>query len=352
MISVSKLRDMLQTPITAASLDRNGLQRGLILVTFFVLVTVILIADLMPQKVSLEVGQVSETDVVAPRTISYVDKDKTKKLEQEVLHSVSNVYEYDVTIVGKVEEDIAQLFRQVRMVQQDQSLSRDQKIGKLRANLPSSLSLTAVSNLADFPEATLGQLEETARIILRRTLQRGVKADELDATKTALLLEPEVKNLSPAHALVVGEITQALLRHNFVFSKEETEKKQQQALVNIEPVRINIKKGQVIVRRGDVVTAEQIGALEELGLQRGQVSYIRIVGIVLLVARLFVLVIVFMYKNTPAVYRRNHHLILLGLIVTIILLVTKATHYYSDYLSPMGRVPCWWLSCWIHAWGL
>jgi len=336
MISASKFRDMLQTPITAASLDRNGLQRALILVTFFILVTVILIADLMPQKVSLEVGQVSEADVVAPRTISYIDKDKTKKLEQEIIHSVSNVYEYDVTIVGKVEEDVAQLFRQVRTVQQDQSLSRDQKIGKLRANLPNSLSLTAVSNLAGFPEATLGQLEETSRIILRRTLQRGVKADELDASKTALLLEPEVKNLNSAHALVVGEIAQALLRHNFVFSKEETEKKQRQALVSVEPVRVNIKKGQVIVRRGDVVTAEQIASLEELGLQRGQVSYSRAAGIVLSVAMLFVLAIVFMYKNTPAVYRRNHHLILLGLIVTIILLATKATHYYSDYLSPMA----------------
>jgi len=339
MISVSKLKDMLQTPITTASLNKNGLQRGLILATFFVLITVILIADLMPQKVSLEVGQVSEADVVAPRTISYIDKDKTKKLEQEVLHSVSNVYEYDVTITGKVEEDIAQLFRQVRMVQQDKSLSRDQKIGKLRANLPNSLSLTAVSNLADFPEATLGQLEETSRIILRRTLQRGVKADELDTTKTALLLEPEVKNLSPAHALVVGEITQALLRHNFVFSKEATETKQRQALVSIEPVRVTVKKGQVIVRRGDVVTAEQIAALEELGLQRGQASYIRSAGIVLSVAMLFVLAIIFMYKNTPTVYRQNYHLILLGLIVTIIVLVTKAIHYnsyFSDYLSPVA----------------
>lgn len=338
MISASKIRDMLQMPMAAAAatVDRYYLQRGVIAVTFFLLTTVILVADLMPQKVSLEVGQVSETDIVAPKTISYVDKDKTQKLEQEITNSVSNVYEYDVTIVGKVEEDISQLFKQVRAVQQDQSLSRDQKIGRLRSILPSSLSLTAVSNIVDFPEATLGQLEETSRIILRRGLQRGVKADELDAARTALLLEPELKNLSPAGALVVGEITHALLRHNFEFKTEETEKRRKQAVANLEPVRVTKQKGQVIVRRGDVVTAEQITALEELGLQKGQASYMRIAGIALSVVMLFVLTIIFMYKNTPDVYRKNHYLILLGLIVTIILLVTKATHFYSDYLSPMA----------------
>jgi putative nucleotidyltransferase with HDIG domain len=336
MISVSKIRDMLQMPMTVASLDRNYLQRGAIAATFFLLITIILIADLMPQKVSLEVGQVSESDVIAPRTISYVDKDKTQKLEQEVIHSVANVYEYDVTIVSKVEEDVTQLFKKVRTVRQDQSLSKDRIIGELRAKLPSSLSLTAVSNLADLPEATLGQLEETSRIVLRRALQRGVKADELDAARAALLLEPEIKTLSVSGALVVGEITQALLPYNFVFKKEETDKRRQQTRDSIEPVRVIVKKGQVIVRRGDVVTPEQITSLEELGIQKGQANYMRMAGIALSVAVLFMLAIIFMYKNTPEVYRRNHYLILLGLIVTIILLITKAMHYYSDYLSPMA----------------
>lgn len=336
MISVSKIRDMLQIPAAGATFDRSYLQRGVITVIFFLLATIILIADLMPQKVSLEVGQVSESDVIAPRTISYVDKDKTNKLEQEVIRSVSNVYEYDVTIVSKVEEDVTQFFKQVRSIQQDQAFSRDQKIGKLRAILPNGLSLTAVSNLVDFPEAILGQLEETSRIVLRRGLQRGVKAEELDLARAALHLEPEIKTLSASHALVVGEITQVLLRHNFVFNEKETDKRRQQAMLNIEPVRNMVQKGQVIVRRGDVVTSEQITALEELGMQKGQASYTRIAGIVLFVAMLFMLAVIFMYKYTPDVYRQNQYLILLGLIVTMILLITKATHYYSDYLSPMA----------------
>lgn len=336
MISASKIRDMLQIPAEGLALDRNLMQRSIIAVVFYLLFTVILIADLMPNRVSLDVGQVSDTDILASRTISYIDKDKTKKLEQEIGNSVANVYEFDVTITGKVDEDVTNIFKQVRNIQQDQGLARDQKITKLRQSLPPTLSLTVLSNLVDSPDATLGQLEETTRVILRRVLQRGVKADELDSVRNALLLEPELKTLTSANALVVGQISQALLRHNFVFNEKETDKRRLQAITSMEPVRATVKKGQVIVRRGDVVTTEQIVALEELGIQKGQASYTRIAGIACLVAVLTVLVIVYLYKFTPHVYANNSHLILLGLIVSIMLLMTKATHYYSDFLSPIA----------------
>jgi cyclic-di-AMP phosphodiesterase PgpH len=336
MMSASKIRDMLQAPIEMGWLNRSIVQRVLITVVFFVLITVILVADLMPQKLSLEAGQVSESDVIAPRTVSYIDKEKTKKLEQEIAQSVSNVYEYDVTVTGKVDEDVSNIFKQVRTVRQDQNIQRDQKINKMSQSVPYALSLTTLSNLVDFPEATIAQLEETSRIILRRVLQRGVKAGELDSARAAVLMEPEMQTLSAPSALVVGQIAQTLLRHNFVFNERETEKRRQQALASVESVRVTVKKGQVIVRRGEVVTPEHIIALEELGLQKGQASYTRIAGVALLVSMMFLLVILYIYTYNPRIFANDNHLILLGLILTMILLVAKAAQYYSEYLAPVA----------------
>jgi putative nucleotidyltransferase with HDIG domain len=335
MISASKIRDMLLTPVDMTLFKNNRVQRVIVACVFFVLITILLTADLMPQQVSLEVGQVSESDVVAPRTIAYIDKEKTKRLELEIAQSVSNVYEFDVTLIGKVEEDVANLFKSVRLVQQDPSLSRDQKISKLQGT-GRPLSLTALSNLIDAQEGTLVQLEETTRLILRRVLQRGVKAEELDAVRASIPVEPELQVLSAPNDFVVGQVAQLLLRHNFIFNEKETEKRRQQAIASVEPIRATIKKGQVILRRGEVVTSEHITALTELGLQKGQANYTHIAGMAMLVAMMMLVTIIYTYKYSPQVYENLKHMVLLGLIVTMTLLVTKVAHYYSDYLSPMA----------------
>ena len=59
-------------------------------VLFFILNTIVLSMNFLPESLSLSVGQVSDRDVVAPRTVSFVDEPRTKKLEAEVLAGVAN----------------------------------------------------------------------------------------------------------------------------------------------------------------------------------------------------------------------------------------------------------------------
>lgn len=335
MISTSKLRDMLQIPWESMSTNRTVFYRSMITVIFYLLTIVILTADLMPNRVSLEVGQVTDSDVVAPRTISYVDKEKTRKLEQEIIQSVASVYELDVTVAGKVDEEVTRVFKQVRVIQAEHNISREQKLDRLQMVLV-TLTPSVLESLIDASEGDLAQLEETTRVMLRRTLQRGVKADELDAARAALLLEQELKTLNTMNAATAGQISQMLLKHNFVYNERETEKRRIQAVNGIEPVRVIVKKGQIIIRHGEVVMPEHIVALEELGLQKGQGNYARAVGIAVLVAVLFIAVAIYLSKYALEVYLSNNRLILLGLIVVSILLFTKFVHYYSDFLAPVA----------------
>ena len=86
MMSVNRLRDLFVQP---ASIYARPLVRRIVLgLAFFSLFMLILSADFVPDKVSLDIGQVSDRDVIAPRTVSYVDTAKTKQLEAEVLASV------------------------------------------------------------------------------------------------------------------------------------------------------------------------------------------------------------------------------------------------------------------------
>ncbi|MDF2876482.1 MAG: rny 1, partial [Sporomusa sp.] len=119
MISVNKLRGFFIQP---TSMYARPLVRRIVLsFAFFSLFMLILSAEFIPDKVSLQVGQVSDRDVVSPRTISYVDTAKTKQLEAEVLASVPNVYDLDVSVMTKAEESIAGIFRSARNVITDKN---------------------------------------------------------------------------------------------------------------------------------------------------------------------------------------------------------------------------------------
>ncbi|WP_373657457.1 HD family phosphohydrolase [Sporomusa acidovorans] len=293
-------------------------------------------ADFIPEKISLEVGQVSDRDVIAPRTVSYVDSAKTKKLELEVMASVANVYDMDIAVMTKAEEDVKNIFHVAQAVQIDKTLTIEQKKEKLTHELPVILSISVVNGLANLDEAGLVKAEDYTKSILRKYLQRGIRDDDLDIARKQVVLEAEELGLGKEAEAVVAGIAQTLIRPNFILNVRETDKRKQAALANMESVRETVKKGQILVRRGDIVTNEQIQVMEELGLYAGNISEVRILGLTIFVLLVMGISLAYLYKFAPHVYENNMVLLLLGLIVLVTLLIGKVAHYYSDFAAPMA----------------
>lgn len=336
MISLNqKVRDLLVLP---NSLFARPLARRMILcVAFFFLFMIVLSADFIVDKVSLEVGQVSDKDVIAPRTVSYVDIEKTQKLEGEVLASVANVYDLDVSVTTKMQESSASIYRAARSILTDKKItSAEQKIDKLQKMVDLSLPNSVIATLLDLNEGELLQAEEQTKTILYKYFQRGIRDDELDVARKHIVIETEELGLGKRIEPVVAGIAQAHLKPNFILNIKETDKRKQSAMASIEPVRETVKKGQVLVRKGDVVTPEQIHAMEEMGLSKGQVSATRIFGLSVFVITVLVILLSCIRKFAYLVYLNDLQLVLLGLIILVTLLLGKAAHYYSDFAAPMA----------------
>jgi putative nucleotidyltransferase with HDIG domain len=312
-------------------------QRIVVGLAFFSLFMLILSADFYADKISFEVGQVSDRDVVAPRTVSYVDQIKTKKLEAEVLASVSSVYDFDVTVASKAEDNAGAVFRVARAAAADKTLAdAGKKLEKIKASLSVPLPEPTLNALAAMSEADLAKSEEHAKTILRKYLQRGIREDDMEAVRKSIALEIEGLSLGQEGETVVGGLVQTLVSPNFVLNVRETEKRKQAALKSTEPVRETVKKGQVLVRRGDVVSAEQIYAMEELGLHRGSVSETRIFGLAVFVLAVMGLIVGYLCKFAPEVYGNDLHVVLLGVLIFLTLALAKLAHLYSDFAAPVA----------------
>jgi len=331
----NKLRDIFVDP---TSIYAKPVARRVVLgVAFFIFFMIVLSTEFISDKVSFQIGQVSDRDIISPRTVAYVDLTKTKKLEVEVLASIANVYDLNVAVTTKAEESVGTIFNATKMVLLDKTLrSPEKRAEKLQELLEVPLPNNVVIGLCNLNETAIAHAEEQAKVILHKYFQRGIRDDDLDMARKNIVLETEELGLEAHAETVVAGIAQALLQPNFIFNVRETDKRKQSAITSIEPVRETVKKGQVMVRRGDVVTAEQIHAMEEVGLSKRHVSEVRVFGLAIFVLTIMLLVLGYLYKFAYPIYQNDVQLFLLGLILLVTLLLGKAAHNYSDFVAPMA----------------
>lgn len=310
------------------------LRRALLAALFFLLFAVIVVSDLLTATASLRVGQVSDRDIIAPRTISYIHTAKTRQLEAEVLAGVATVYDLDISVSSSAEEHAAAVFRAVRAAQVSK-LPAAEKHLLIERSLSVVLPASAIGTLIDLSDAELKAAEEQSKTLLRRYLQRGVREDELDAVKRHVVPETERLGLKNPLKDAVVNVVQSLLKPNFIMNPHETEKRRQFALASIEPIRETIKKGQILVRKGDVADEEHIKAMEELGMYQadGNVRLWGVAGFLLIVMAAMA---AYLRRFAPSIYENTTHLVLIGLVMVITLLLCRVTHYYSDFIAPVA----------------
>jgi putative nucleotidyltransferase with HDIG domain len=337
-----KLWNQIDSFFTESAIARqhSPIRKIVLFLLFFILNTVLLSIDFLPDKVSLSLGQVSDRDVVAPRTVSFVDEPRTRKLETEVVASVANVYDLDTSAAATAEDDVSRIFRSVRAVLSDRQLTKlEEKRGKLRSLLTGSLPEPLQASLLTFSSAELEALEENSRTILRKYLYRGIRDEEVDAVRKQAAADVERLGWGEKGAAVVLGITQPHLKPNFVLNTKETDQRKRSALKSIEPVRITVKIGQIVVRKGDVVTEEQLQMMAELGLHRGQVGLERIWGLALYVLVMMGMLLAYFYKFVPDIFIDDRRLLLVGLVVLLTLVIGRIGHFYSDFVTPMAVGP-------------
>ncbi|MBP1765020.1 MAG: receptor with intracellular metal dependent phosphohydrolase [Firmicutes bacterium] len=331
----SQMRDFLAHPMNRQ--NRLFARRIMFGMFFFVFTLLALSTDFISDKISLQAGQVSDRDIVASRSISYINAAKTKKLEAEVLASVATVYDLDVAVSAKLDEMVGAIFRAAQKVKSDPMLSTtEQKVNTLQAMSPVPLPSSTLTGLLNLNSEGLNKSNEYTVQLLHKYFQRGIRDDDLDVMRKKIVIDVEEMGLAKDGEAVVAGIAQTLLQPNFILNVRETDKRKQIALASVEPVRETVKKGQVLVLRGDVVTEEQIRMMEELGLHKGSINSLRIFGLSLFIVVIMAMTLGYLYKFENWVFNDEKQIVLMGLILLVSIFLGKIAHFYSDFAAPMA----------------
>ena len=290
-------------------LRKGTVRQWLLGLVVFVGLLGVLMVDLLPTGVSVEVGQVARRDIEAPRTA--INSAETERLREEagrraLLEANDNpeFYRINHATVVKVEESITAILNLLRttipapgegeeplaVTEADRRLIRDYGVDLPPANLAhiAELSLPEFDVFAqNVTDAILAQMnEEISEDGLRDAWDRTMR---IGASK----MDPQLEHT----AIVLGR---QLIQPNLVIDTNKVNQVREEAMAAVEPV--TIMRGEIILRKGDVVREEHIGVLQDLGLIKTGIDYLALIGLVVLVA-LMVLAWDLCFSNRPSIVR-------------------------------------------------
>lgn len=342
----------------------------------FVLVAFLIYSDTVSSRLNLRMGEVASADVEAPR--SFVDRPETERLRQEAADAVAPYFARDGQVESNVNRTLDRDFDAIRrlrakVVESRGTSSADGMEETVTASAegtgtaePVGSSDAAASGPEADPEHEAVVAENTAA--LRQALGLDLPDASLRAVLTAsdeefTVMENDLRevvvrvtagNITPgdlptfereavAEIRALGyprpltELMVALagarLQPNFYLDEERTRQQREATREAIRPVMV--LKGEVIVRRGERITAEDMVRLEDAGVLRQGGGIIKGSGALMVAALLVGSAGAGLFFLRPTVFGNTQNLFLFGIICLGAALLTKVLWPLSPLLAPV-----------------
>jgi putative nucleotidyltransferase with HDIG domain len=313
----------------------DRLQRVLIALAIYISVLALVLSAVMPERYSLQAGDTASVDIAAPKDI--VDIAATEKLKEQAKASVNPTYTRDHAIPVAIRNSIEQFFNKVYEIRDEDGLSLQEKLDKLKKESRIMLEDTDLGTALSVSKEQLDELRQDVLDVTDQIMSVGVTSDALERTRKEAEDFFNKQQLGQPLKELGYNICSRVIKPNMLLNTEETNKDIEAAISKVEPVII--KKGQNIVAKGQTVTPSQIELLSASGiLKQGIIDYRLLAGYALLILMLGILTALYIRNFHSRIYYNRSNLLLIGTVVVLVLFISLGANIISGYLAPVAAV--------------
>lgn len=296
-------------------------RRILLLVTAFFL-TILILPRQEFLSVRYKAGDIATADIRATQDYLLEDRLLTDKKRREAEAAVPYVYSYSqegaAEMTGRIEQALALLQQAATAAPSQGDAGLDESLKGLFGFALSPeekaalMRLGADAALMDHVRILAERLHGNKIVVDKRSFSgdaaHGIvlvdartgeslgameytvsPIEPAEAVEIARGMKLDAPGLSPREIETLKEFVAKGVRPNLIFSRDLTEQAQARARDSVRPVLLQVKQGEMIVRVGERVTAEQVQKLEMISAARGDINRL-FVGV-----GLFGLVLVILY---------------------------------------------------------
>jgi putative nucleotidyltransferase with HDIG domain len=296
---------------------------------------------LLTRQVSVREGQAASEDIAAPTRIEFESEILTKLARARALADVKDVYDPLDRQVGREQVNRAQqILDFVDSVRADSYASPEYQRYCLESIQDVDLSPQVISDTITLSEPDWKAVQLEVRRVLAQVMREEIKSGQEDVYRRSVRVLIAFE-LSEPQTAIVNEIASGLVEANRLYNKEATEAARQAALESVQPQMRVLEQNEIIVRSGEIVTAEHIEALRALGLLDPQVDWLAVSGTFLFVLLLAAFASSYVWAAEPDLLRRPHHLLLLLLLLVLFTLLAKwgvSQPMPQPYVAPLAML--------------
>lgn len=311
-------------------------------------------------------GEFSQKTIKAPYDFNYKDMDATLIKQKEAAAFVNPIYILDLTIIAPTLEKVNNFFDKIEKIKEQRNFKLEDAVETIKEEI--NLDNETIEVMLMHPQ--LFEMESDVTSILRTCLVYGItdvspeqlKADIQKGIKLNIVskdsssekivnsidniffisqvpltssLYPKLISTSKAKEAVF-KIVNAFLQPNLIFNQKKTDKAIKDAVKQVKTIMVSVSKGEKIVGDGERVDAIVEIKLGEIYRRKTTTNINIIIGSLILLYILMGYTLFYLYRYHHNILILNKNLILVGLIIAMIIGITKATLSFN---WPLYTIP-------------
>lgn len=311
-------------PAALRRVRKRSLLLGLLLLGVLFLA---LWGKIMPPAVSLSLGQQADRTIVAPRSATYIDTERTQRLRDLAAQAVPDQFKSDPQATQTALHALDDFFSRAQAVQEDPDLpSVAARMGALQATLEFQLSEDTLRLAVTTPPGTLQRVRQGAARLVEKgetafTIRTGT--DDLAQAREAVMRSAADLGFTPAYTEMAGELAARVLVPNLVADPSATQVERERAAAAVKPIQQTIRVGDVVISAGETVTQKHLDMLRALGLTNPVLQYSQALAIVVLLSLLVYCLFYFTRHACPQAYHQFNRLAVIAATVALVALVFR-----------------------------
>ncbi len=318
-----------QRTLLGMRIDRFWYIRAAIAAGTALLLFVALSIRLIPERITLEPGDVAERTIIAPRSTHYTDTQATEERKQRAREAIPDQYNVVPEAAGLVRQTIDDIFETARAVRTDYEVPEhpqnsetpappaaevEEMIQDLRRRIEVALDEEILRLLVTTGEGTLGRLQSDTLALANRQMQDSIRdnTDDLQRARESIQTAADQLPLTERYQQLVASIASKALRPNLRYDEQKTMAQRNAAAGAVEPVRRQVQAGDVVVSVGQTVTERHIDIMRALGLMAPTVDYTQALALLVLLSIIVVSFGVYLRRFFPEIYSDHRQMLLIA----------------------------------------
>lgn len=303
----------------------------------WLLLGLFLLADWYPNQGRAELGAVSTRDIRAAGRVSFVSEIQTQQARERAAASITPILTSpDRSLAIRQTGTARAVAAYLDSVRSDTLASDEARLAAVAALEPVRFDPSVAALLLALDEEAWERVVGETLTLIDQQMRAEIRESRLPTLLRTLDNQISVE-LTTEEAQVVSALAGELIIPNTFLDVEKTEQARAAAIGGVAPIEVTFEPGQIIVREGDIVTAEQIEALQAVGLQQPGLTQPFVAGALLFLLLLVSLLALYLQRVHTEQWESPRAMALITILLAAGALGTRILipqHVLLSYLFP------------------